>query len=220
MKPRPSTSILIAALALNGCSKTDGNSTPASASASSASLVLAPPGIRFTKVKSGVVQEGTPGTIAVGRTGSEGSSATASTGKSTSTASAPLVPTPSLGPASGGGRTDLAPLIRDEAERAKSEGRNAIVYVGATWCEPCQRFHQAAQRGELDAQFPNLTVIEFDVDETREQLVAAGYASQFIPLFVVPGPDGRATDRRIEGGVKGPGAVGNIVPRLRKLLDG
>lgn len=116
----------------------------------------------------------------------------------------------------GGG--DVATLVREERERAEADGRQLIVYVGATWCEPCQRFHQAAQAGELDADFPDLNILEFDIDEDRERVLAAGYRSKLIPLFVKPGPDGRASDRRFEGGPKGERAVATITPRLRRLL--
>lgn len=116
------------------------------------------------------------------------------------------------------GAGDVAKVVGDERERAKADGRDLVVYVGATWCEPCKHFHRAAQAGELDGEFPNLTLLEFDLDADRDRLDAAGYASQFIPLFAMPGPDGRASNRKFEGSVKGGGAVANIAPRLHTLL--
>ena len=118
-----------------------------------------------------------------------------------------------------GPEPDVAKLVRTERDRAAADGRELIVYVGATWCEPCQRFHAAAQRGELDGEFPELTILEFDLDEDRDRITAAGYMSKLIPLFVVPAEDGRASSRGFEGGVKGDGAVASITPRLRKLLS-
>jgi thiol-disulfide isomerase/thioredoxin len=114
--------------------------------------------------------------------------------------------------------SDAARVVTDERARAKSDGRDLVVYVGAKWCEPCQHFHKAAQKGELDTEFPDLTILEFDLDEDRDRLATAGYVSQFIPLFAMPGPDGRASDKKFEGSVKGGGAVANIAPRLRTLL--
>lgn len=114
---------------------------------------------------------------------------------------------------------DVPQIVRTEREKAAADGRDLIVYIGAKWCEPCQRFHQAAQRGELDGEFPNLTILEFDLDEDRDRINAAGYSSKLIPLFVMPGPDGRGSSLRFEGGVKGERAVANITPRLRKLLE-
>jgi 7-cyano-7-deazaguanine synthase in queuosine biosynthesis len=103
---------------------------------------------------------------------------------------------------------------------ARAEGRAFLVYVGATWCEPCQRFHRAAEAGAVDATLGPLTLLEFDLDRDKDRLEAAGYASRYIPLFALPAEAGRATDRRVEGSIKGEGAVAELVPRLRALLSG
>jgi thiol-disulfide isomerase/thioredoxin len=114
---------------------------------------------------------------------------------------------------------DVETIVREERARQAALGRSLIVYAGAKWCEPCQHFHHAAAEGKLDKAFPKLTVLEFDVDNDRERLATAGYSSRFIPLFIVPDKDGKPTDKRMEGSVKGEGAVDEIVPRLRKLLE-
>jgi thiol-disulfide isomerase/thioredoxin len=113
---------------------------------------------------------------------------------------------------------DVAQAVSHELARAKADGRDLLVYVGAAWCEPCQRFHHAADKGELDSVFPRLRVLEFDLDRDRDRLAAAGYASRMIPLFVAPNDDGTASDRRIEGSVKGEAAVMDIAGRLRRIL--
>ena len=113
---------------------------------------------------------------------------------------------------------DVPTTVKRELERAQRDGRQLLVYVGATWCEPCQRFHRAAAEHKLDRDFPSLRLLEFDDDRDVERLAAAGYTSRLIPLFARPRDDGRASGRQIEGSVKGDGAVGEIVPRLRALL--
>jgi thiol-disulfide isomerase/thioredoxin len=118
------------------------------------------------------------------------------------------------GPAEGG----VAEAVREATGRAARDGRRLVVYVGATWCEPCRRVHEAIERGEFDATFGNLDLLEFDLDRDRERLNAAGYASQYIPLFVLPSPAGTASGRQIEGAIKGEGAVAFILPRLERLL--
>src|SRR4051812_20113525 len=65
---------------------------------------------------------------------------------------------------------DLKTAVQREVTRASAEGRDLLVYVGATWCEPCQRFHKAAEAGELDNVFPALRLIEFDLDRDRDRL--------------------------------------------------
>jgi hypothetical protein len=107
---------------------------------------------------------------------------------------------------------------RTVAEESGGAVRTVVVYVGASWCEPCQRFHEAAQSGKLDTSFPGLTLLEFDLDRDRERLAAAGYVSKYIPLFALPAADGSASGKQIEGAVKGDGALAFIAPRLRVLL--
>jgi thiol-disulfide isomerase/thioredoxin len=113
---------------------------------------------------------------------------------------------------------EVASIVRSEYERARASGRRLVVYVGATWCEPCERFHRAAEKGELDATFPKLTLLEFDNDKDAERLFAAGYSSHYIPLFALPKPDGTASGKQIEGGVKGDGAVAFLSDKLKGLL--
>jgi hypothetical protein len=114
--------------------------------------------------------------------------------------------------------SDAARVVRDARQREKANGRDLVVYVGATWCEPCQRFHKAANAGELDDAFPMLTLLEFDLDSDKERLDTAGYRSDLIPLFVAPDDDGRASSKRFEGSVKGDAAIANIAPRLHALI--
>ena len=112
----------------------------------------------------------------------------------------------------------VAPYVMGELARAKQDGRRLLVYVGATWCEPCQRFHNAAKAGELDGEFADLRLLEFDLDRDRERLAADGYKSELIPLLALPGPDGRGNGRGMQGSIKGEGAVAQMRPRLQELL--
>lgn len=112
----------------------------------------------------------------------------------------------------------VAEFVQRAAKEASAEKRRLVVYVGATWCEPCRRFHDALKRGELNAALAGVRFLEFDHDVHQEGLRAAGYLSRFVPLFALPGPDGRATENLHQGAIKGPGAVDFIVPRLTEML--
>jgi thiol-disulfide isomerase/thioredoxin len=114
------------------------------------------------------------------------------------------------------GATPVAPFVAEQL--AKASETTTIVYVGASWCEPCRRFHQALQNGEYDSAFQNVRFIEYDHDVADKALVADGYTSKLLPFFAIPKPDGRCSTRSIEGSVKGPSAVQNLRGRLRELL--
>jgi thiol-disulfide isomerase/thioredoxin len=139
-----------------------------------------------------------------------GSGAAATTASAASTGKMRLMSAPADG--------DVDAIVRTAQAKAMADKRRVLVYVGATWCEPCQRFHHAAERGELDAKFPDVDLLGFDADHDAERLASAGYVSKLIPLFALPGPDGRASGKQVEGGIKGEGAVGFIAPRLEKML--
>jgi hypothetical protein len=116
---------------------------------------------------------------------------------------------------------DLAPFIASELARSTLTQPRLLVYVGASWCEPCQRFHAALSAGQLDRELAGVRFLEFDYDKSSAALKRAGYVSRLIPLFALPGPDGRASERQIEGSIKGASAVAeNLLPRLRALLAG
>jgi thiol:disulfide interchange protein len=122
-------------------------------------------------------------------------------------------------------RSNSAPLeqfVQQHVEEADAQGMRVLVYVGATWCEPCKRFHKALASGELDEALAGTKFVEFDADKDRTELRAAGYASKYIPLFSVPDHSGHASGRAIEGSIKGgdDAVKKDLVPRLLALLDG
>jgi len=111
--------------------------------------------------------------------------------------------------------------IRGSLELADAAHLRVLVYVGASWCEPCQRFHKAVEAGELNGALNGLRFLEFDQDRDASALKVAGYLYQYIPVLALPDPDGRNHGRMITGSIKGPNAVQeNLVPRLQALLSG
>lgn len=118
----------------------------------------------------------------------------------------------------GNAEGDIPPVVSSHREAAAADGGQALVYVGASWCEPCQRFHEAVERGELDARLAGVRFVEYDADRDRDRLTAAGYDGRLIPRFALPGPDGRFGGTKIEGGTKGDDAVEHIMTRLEPML--
>jgi len=119
------------------------------------------------------------------------------------------------------GGSPIAPFVASELAKGRAGHFGVLVYVGATWCEPCQGFHRSVAAGELDEMLAGVHLLEFDLDADRDALEVAGYSSQLIPLFALPKIDGTASDHRIEGSIKGPDSVRlNLMPRLQAFLRG
>jgi thiol-disulfide isomerase/thioredoxin len=115
----------------------------------------------------------------------------------------------------------IEPWVQQQVELADAAHLRVLVYVGASWCEPCQHFHQAVEHGELNGTLNGLRFLEFDQDRDASALKVAGYLYQYIPVLALPDPDGRNHGRMISGSIKGPRAVQeNLVPRLQALLAG
>lgn len=114
---------------------------------------------------------------------------------------------------------DVAPTIARELSRAQRDRKHFVVYLGASWCTPCVRFHDAAAAGELDSMLGDIRMLVFDADRDGDALQRAGYRYSLVPLFAIPNPDGRASGRQIEGSIKGADAIQIIAPRLRDLVD-
>ena len=121
--------------------------------------------------------------------------------------------------AAGPGPVDA--VVRAALAQSQRQGRRLVVYVSATWCQPCERFQASLRAGQLDGYFPDLRFFKFDQDQDAARLEVAGYGGQYIPRFVVPGADGRGTAQRMEGGTKADDTVfTSIGPRLQAMLAG
>lgn len=127
---------------------------------------------------------------------------------------APVKAKPRFVPASAG--EDVDAEVRSVV--AASSGEQVVVYVGASWCGPCQEFHAALESGALDGELAGITFVEYNADVDNERLELAGYGGRLIPRFALPGSDGRFGGRKIEGGIKGDGVVKHIMDRLLPML--
>src|SRR2546423_14525 len=59
------------------------------------------------------------------------------------------------------GGAPVAPFVARELAKGHAGHYGVLVYVGATWCEPCQSFHRAVAKGELDEMLAGVRLIEF-----------------------------------------------------------
>jgi thiol-disulfide isomerase/thioredoxin len=118
------------------------------------------------------------------------------------TGSVPSASPPPSAPTSGGRvelleastDTDALSLIRTKRLEARAAGRVLVVYVGATWCDPCKKFKAEVQSGRLDARLARVTLLAFDADRDAARLGAAGYSYKFVPFVALPAADGSPAD--------------------------
>ncbi len=115
---------------------------------------------------------------------------------------------------------DVALAISDELVAATEANRRTLVYVGATWCEPCKRFKKAVLAGELDAQLKGLRFLEFDADRDGERLQKAGYSYTFVPYFGTARFDGKAAGPSAAGVPQKDSPMGPLAKRVALLASG
>lgn len=109
--------------------------------------------------------------------------------------------------------SDALSLIRAERLRAKAEGRVLVVYVSATWCEPCKKLKEEIDAGRLDERYGRTTLLAFDADNDIDRLGSAGYSFKFVPYVALPGADGRPADAQ-EATSKGANAWRELLGKL------
>jgi hypothetical protein len=106
---------------------------------------------------------------------------------------------------------DALSTIRSARLRSKADARVLVVYVGATWCEPCKRFKNEVASGALDARLARVDMLAFDADRDLERLKAAGYTFHFVPFVALPAAHGGPAEQKE--------ATGKASEAWRDLVD-
>lgn len=126
----------------------------------------------------------------------------AATDEIKSDVSQPVVTAPAAAPTPGGklvvtpadADTDAISTIRTARLQAKAQGRVLVVYVSATWCDPCKKLKSEIEAGHLDSRLGKTTLLAFDADRDAERLLGAGYSFKFVPFVALAGTDGHPAD--------------------------
>ena len=114
--------------------------------------------------------------------------------------------------------SNVAKAVLKETNQAEKDGKQLVVYVGAIWCKPCKDFDAATKQPNFGSELDHIRLMKFDWDRHQTPLHRANYGSQYLPLFVVPGPDGKGSDKRFFGSrFKGQVGVEDLKKRLIEL---
>lgn len=109
-------------------------------------------------------------------------------------------------------------VIKNALRRANEAGQDLLVYVGASWCDPCVRFKKAVKAGVFNKGLPGVRFLAFDADADGERLKKIGYRWTYVPLFVRPAKSGWSSGVQIAGVPNKAGGAADLLPRLQKLL--
>ena len=84
--------------------------------------------------------------------------------------------------------------------------------------EAATDFDAATKQANFGSELDHIRLMKFDWDRHQTPLHRANYGSQYLPLFVVPGPDGEGSDKRFFGSrFKGQVGVEDLKKRLVEL---
>ena len=104
-----------------------------------------------------------------------------------------------------------------DAEKAKLK---PVVYVGATWCEPCLAIKKHRDDPRMKEAFTGVAIIEVDMDQWKsEQFAELNMKPSAIPVFYAVGSDGKATGKEIDGGAWGDNIPENMAPPLKRFFS-
>ena len=116
--------------------------------------------------------------------------------------------------------SNVAKAVLEEGKQAEKDGKQLVVYVGAVWCKPCKEFDAATKQANFGSDLDHIRLMKFDWYRHQTPLHRANYGSQYLPLFVVPGPDGKGSDKRFFGSrFKGQVGVEDLKKRLVDLAS-
>jgi thiol-disulfide isomerase/thioredoxin len=117
------------------------------------------------------------------------------------------------------GTGPLAALVAAEIATHPTGNLKPIVYLGASWCGPCQEIKRSKDDPRMLDAFDGAMVIEVDIDEwNKEQLTALGYKTGVIPVFIAVDRDARALGPMIDGGAWGDNVPEIMAPPLKKFV--
>jgi len=111
--------------------------------------------------------------------------------------------------------TALDALLAEHAQRAAEQGLKPVLYIGASWCQPCKFLKEHRDDPRVASALRGTYTIEIDFDDwTVAELSASGYGVQAVPVFFAIGAGGKAAGPKLDGGAWG-GASPEANPEAR-----
>ncbi len=113
---------------------------------------------------------------------------------------------------------DVVRVAARFAAEAVAAGETPVIYVGATWCQPCLLYKKSLDDPRMKAAHEGVRVLEADAD--LHDLSALGISPNGIPHWATVDASGVSDGRAIDGGAWGDNTPENMAPALSAFFRG
>lgn len=121
------------------------------------------------------------------------------------------------------GDGDLQAMLKEEAQKATSQGRMPVVEFDAKWCPPCQAIDKWIKSKDplMMNAYDGTYIIKLDVDEWEwDDGRVQNFAFDAIPVYFKLDSEGKQTGEVIDGSAWGEDIPENIAPPMDKFFHG
>jgi hypothetical protein len=113
----------------------------------------------------------------------------------------------------------LAVVLSDGAAKAKAKGLRPFLYIGATWCQPCQKLHRSLDDERMVDAFRGTYVIHLDLDAWERELPSVGLRVAQVPVFFQLDAQGKPTGKSLDGGAWNEDVPAEMAPPLKRFFN-
>lgn len=115
--------------------------------------------------------------------------------------------------------SDVSAGLRGAVGEAERAGLKPVLYLGATWCQPCVAYERALFHPEMVAAHANVLLVKADFDRHGSALEAAGFVASGVPFWCHLDREGGNSGRCITGAAWGEDTPENMAPVLRPFFS-
>ena len=113
----------------------------------------------------------------------------------------------------------LGPLLDAAFAQYTTADKKHVVYIGATWCDPCRQLKRYRHDPRMVDAFAGSVIVVLDADEWHdEELDVLKLSDGTLPVFFAVDAHGKALGPSINGGAWGDNIPENMAPPLKRFF--
>jgi thiol:disulfide interchange protein len=112
----------------------------------------------------------------------------------------------------------LTALLSAEVAKARARNLKPFLELRAEWCEPCKELEASMHDARMIDAFAGTYLISADLDEWDQELPAAGFNPDGVPVFFELDAQAKPTGRKIDGGAWAQNIPANMAPPLKAFF--